>query len=53
MKIVWELRTAALHGVAAVGSEVIKPELCCEAGQILIRDARRPAFDKRGMSGRH
>ena len=37
------LRTAALYGVAAGGSEVVKPELGCEADHVLVRGARRPA----------
>ena len=37
------LRTAALHGVTAGGSEVIKPEFGCEADQVLVQDAGRSA----------
>ena len=37
------MTAATLHGVAAGGSEVIKPELGCEADQVVVRDARRPA----------
>ena len=36
------LLTAALRVVATGGSKVIKPELGCEADQVLARDARRP-----------
>ena len=41
----------ALHGVAAGGSEVIKPELGCEADQILIRDAPCPEACRENAEG--